>query len=94
MQANGLYNQGSPLVGQQPTNPPEPLSGKDALHPPLETLRGQPDTKTVGETESENNGRERFHARQCRLHDGPHPYLRLIAWVDAQAVASVGRRAM
>ena len=42
IQANGLDSQRSPLVDQQLINPPEPLSGNNKLHPPLETLRGLP----------------------------------------------------
>lgn len=53
LQAPALNKQGTPLIGQQRTNPPEPLSGNGALHPPLESLGGQPDAKTVGENEAD-----------------------------------------
>ncbi len=40
--ASGLDSQRAPLIGQQLTNPPEPLGGNNTLHPLLDTLRGRP----------------------------------------------------
>jgi hypothetical protein len=71
-QAPGLDSQGSPLVDRQLTNPPEPLSGNDVLHPPLEALRGQPDDSRIdaGDGEDKPDGGPRFSLDSSRLDGG------------------------
>ena len=60
MRADGLESQRAPFIDQQLNNPPEPLSGNNTLHPPLDTLRGRPGDENIDPKDVAGNPDIRF----------------------------------